>query len=63
MFFMGLINCLETYNYLLPSPKDVFIKLSGGKVFSKLDLSEAYLQIPVNEECAKYLTIKTQRSV
>ena len=24
-----------------------------------MDLSEVYLQIPVNEECAKYLTINT----
>ena len=36
------------------------MKLGGGKVFSKLDLAEAYLQIHVNEECAKYLSIKTQ---
>ena len=39
-------------------PSAIFAKLSGGKVFSKLDLCEAYLQIPVNEEYGKYLTIK-----
>ena len=55
---MRLNDCLETYNYPLTSPKNTFAKLSGDKVFSKLDLSEAYLQIPVDKECAKYLTIK-----
>ena len=51
----GLNDCLETY--ALPSPEDMFAKLSGGKVFSKLNLSEAYLQIPVGEEYPKYLII------
>ena len=49
-FSMGLNDCLETYNYPLPSLEDVFAKLSGGKVFPNLDLSEAYLQIPIDEE-------------
>ena len=48
---------METYNYPRPSPEDIFTKLSDGKIFSKLDLSEVYFQISVDEECAKYLTI------
>ena len=60
-FFIELNDCLETYNYSLPSLEDIFSKLSGGKVFSKLDLFEVYLQFSVDEECAKYLTIKTQK--
>ena len=62
-FSTGLNDCLETYYYPLPSPEDILAKLSGGRVFSKLDLSEAYLQIGVNEECTKYLTIKTLKSL
>ena len=63
-FSTGLNDCLETYNYPLPSPRDIFAKLSGGKVFSKLDLSEPYLQISVDEECAKYLILKyTKKSL
>ena len=56
-------DCLETYNCPLPSPEYIFAKLSGDKVFSKLDLSEAYLQIPADEECTKYLTIKMHKGL
>ena len=55
------LDCLEQIgmltkmdNYSQPCPKDIFAKLSGGKVFSKLDLCEAYLQIPVNKGKALY---------
>ena len=56
-FSTRFIDCLEIYTCPLQSPGDIFVMLSDGKVFSKLDLSEAYLQIPV-KECAKCLTIK-----
>ena len=42
--------------------EEIFAKLNSGRIFSKLDLSEAYLQIPVKEKCAELLTINTQRS-
>ena len=48
-FSTGLNVALKDYHYPLPSPEEVFNKLNGGKVFSKIDLSEAYLQIPVEE--------------
>ena len=41
-FSIRLNNRLETYNYPQPSPEDTFAKLSDGKVFTKLDLSEAH---------------------
>ena len=47
----------------LPSPEDVFTKLNGGKVFSKIDLNDAYLQIPVENESAKLLCINTHRGL
>ena len=50
---MGLDDCLEIYDYSLSSSENIFAKLSGGKVFSRLDFSEVYLQIPVDEETAK----------
>ena len=59
----GLNDCLKAYNYPLPSPEEIFAKLNGGKIFSKLDLSEAYLQIPVEENCAKLLTINTHKGL
>ena len=47
------------HSYPLPSPEDIFTKLNGGKIFSKIDLSEAYFQVKVSEECSKYLCINT----
>ena len=41
---------LEVNKYPLPHPKKIFTALNGGEKFTKLDLSEAYLQIPLEEE-------------
>ena len=35
-------------------PKDFFATLAEEKNFSKLDLSQAYQQVPLNEELTKY---------
>ena len=40
---------LMDYHYPLRSPEEVFNKLNGGKVFSKIVLSEAYIQISGEE--------------
>ena len=50
-------------NYPLPTAEETFTNLNGGRIFSKLDLSEAYLQIPVEEKCAELLTINTHRGL
>lgn len=44
-FWTELNDCLKDHAYSLPSSEDIFTKLNGGRVFSKLDLSEAYLQV------------------
>ena len=62
-FSTGLNAALKDYHYPLPSPEEVFNKLNGGKVFSKIDLSEAYLQIPVEENSSKLLCINTHRGL
>jgi len=62
-FSTGLNDCLKDHMYSLPSTKDIFSKLNGGRVFSKLDLSEAYLQVKISEECSKYLTINTHKGI
>ena len=62
-FSTGLNAALKDYHYPLPSPEEVFSKLNGGKVFSKIDLSDAYLQIPVEEESSKLLCINTHRGL
>ncbi|XP_029658305.1 uncharacterized protein K02A2.6-like [Octopus sinensis] len=62
-FPTGFNERLKTYNYPLPSPEEIFAKLNGGKLFSKLDLSEAYLQLQVDEECSKLLIISTHKGL
>ena len=49
-FSTGLNDCLRDHTYPLPSPEDVFACLNGGKIISKLNLSDAYLQVKVEEE-------------
>ena len=48
---------LDTYP--LPRIEDLFSSLSGGKYFSKLDLAQAYLQLPLDEASRKYVTERT----
>ena len=56
-------QAMNVEEYPLPTPEELFSTLSGGKIFSKLDLSQAYLQIPVDESSKPYLTVNTQRGL
>lgn len=49
--------------YPIPRIQDLFARLSGGKLFTKLDLSQAYLQVPLDEESKKLLVINTQKGL
>ena len=46
--------------YPIPKIEDLFAKMSGGKT-SKLDMSQAYQQIVLEEESRKYVVINTHR--
>ena len=60
-FYTGLNAAFKDYHYLLPSPEEVFNKSNGGKIFLKIDLSDAYLQIP-EEFSSKLLCNNTHTS-
>ena len=47
----------------LPRSEELFTALTGGFHFTKLDLSKAYLQIELDEESKKYLTINTHKGL
>ena len=47
--------------YLIPSIDELFASLAGGKTFSKLDLSHAYLQITLSSELQQYVTVNTHK--
>ena len=49
--------------YPLPRVEDLFAALGGGAVFSKIDLTSAYQQIPLDEESKKYTVINTHKKL
>ena len=49
--------------YPIPRIEELFTSLAGGKVFTKLDLSHAYLQIPLDTDSRRYVTINTHRGL
>ena len=50
-------------SYPLPKINDLFASLAGGETFSKLDLANAYLQIPLDEASQKPVTINTHKGL
>ena len=49
--------------YTLPTAEDIFATLAGGSQFTKLDLSNAYAQVKVDEKSRQYLTINTVKGL
>uniref|UniRef100_A0A914CQ61 RNA-directed DNA polymerase n=1 Tax=Acrobeloides nanus TaxID=290746 RepID=A0A914CQ61_9BILA len=59
----GLNRSVDMHHYPLPLPEHLFAALNRGKVFSKIDFSDAYFQIEVAEECKSLLTINTHKGL
>ena len=49
--------------YPIPTLYDLCEKLTGGKQFSKLDLSHAYSQLPLDNKSKEYATVNTHRGL
>ena len=54
---------LSVDQYPLPKPEDLFLTLAGGTVFTKLDLSQAYLQLQLDEKSIPYVTVNTHQGL
>ena len=53
----------KTEEYPLPRIEDLFAALSGGQEFTKLDLANAYLQLPLEDKSRQYVTINTHKGL
>lgn len=49
--------------YPLRKPEDMFALLSTGEKFTKLDLSQAYQQVPLEEESKQLVTVTTHKGL
>ena len=56
-------SSLEVDQYPLPKPDDLFSSLAGGQRFSKLDLSQAYQQMRMEEDSQHFLTLNTHQGL
>ena len=50
---------LDVPKYPMPNPEELFTKLNGGELLTKLDLSHAYQQVVLDEKSQHYLIINT----
>ncbi|XP_015281060.1 PREDICTED: uncharacterized protein K02A2.6-like [Gekko japonicus] len=56
-----LNKALQQHSYPVPVISHILASLGGGKIFAKLDLAQAYQQLPVTPEAAEAQTIVTHR--
>ena len=62
--FRSTVNRVtETESYPIPRIEDIYATLSGGTIFSKLDFSNAYLQVLLAAEYRKYTIINTPQGL
>eukprot|EP00112_Aurelia_sp_Birch-Aquarium-sp1_P023107 Seg6752.3 transcript_id=Seg6752.3/GoldUCD/mRNA.D3Y31 product="Retrovirus-related Pol polyprotein from transposon 17.6" protein_id=Seg6752.3/GoldUCD/D3Y31 len=54
-----LNKAIKRQHFELPSAEELFAQMSGAKYFAKLDMSNAYWQIKIDEESSKLLTFNT----
>lgn len=52
-------KCADVETYPLPKIEDIHEAVRGCKVFSILDISQAYHQIPISEESQPHITVNT----
>ena len=49
--------------YPIPKIEDLFATLAGGETYTKLDMSQAYQQLLLDEESKQYVVINTHKGL
>jgi len=62
-FKQAINKSAKTKIYSLPRIEKLFACLSGGQIFSTLDLPHAYLQLELKEESQEFVTINTHKGL
>ncbi|XP_065188042.1 uncharacterized protein K02A2.6-like [Sycon ciliatum] len=62
-FKVSINKHIEANQHPIPNPSDLLSQLSGGSVFSKLDLSQAYAQLPLDDDSRRYCVIATHKGL
>uniref|UniRef100_A0A914WHS6 Reverse transcriptase domain-containing protein n=1 Tax=Plectus sambesii TaxID=2011161 RepID=A0A914WHS6_9BILA len=62
-FLISLNDSLDIHQYLLPHLADLFHHLNGRKIFSKIDFSDAYLQLKLDNKSKKIVVISTHKGL
>ena len=62
-FKLTVNQAVKVDRYPIPLIRDLFTGLNGGKFFSKLDLSHAYLQLLVDDKAKELLVINTHKGL
>jgi len=62
--FKQTINpVLKLNKYPIPKVEDLFVKLTGGCAFTKINLSQAYLQLPLDTDSKKFAAINNHKGI
>jgi len=62
-FKVTVNQACPTDSYPLPRVDELLANLSGGKYFSKLDMSQAYLPLPLDNKSREYVTVNTHKGL
>ena len=61
--FKVTLNPVMSVDQYPPKPQDLYASLSGGKKFTTLDLSQAFLQLTLEEQSQKLVVINTHKGM
>jgi hypothetical protein len=62
-FKVTVNQVLQVDQYPLPRIDDIFATLAGGRKFTKLDIRQAYLQMPLGDDSKKLQAINTHKGL